>query len=154
MPFKIDLKTITIYPRWTDPITKQIAPIRRVLHNATFRDEGTSIARNTGINLKESLFSQVFLEDGMEYVEAQEWHKLHESELEGKWTADFSNPTQATVIVGHESNYEFSPGTSAEVTREENEFIASTADAHRIAALPEDNRRGITDITKHILLRG
>jgi len=122
------------------------------LHHAIWREEGNSLARSTGIVLKESLFVQCFLEDGMEYVPPGVWNSL--SELDGKWTADFSNPEQSTVIVGHESDYDFEWGTEGSVTDAENRFMLATPDAKRIVGIPEDNRRGLTDRTKHILLRG
>gem|GEM_PF-7114636 len=147
-------QTVTIFCRWTRPDGK-IKSMRRVLHNAVWREDGNSIARNTGVLLSESAFLQCFLEPSMEYVPAHDWAAFPELELDGKWTADFSNPRQSTIIVGHDAPALIADwGSSAEITLAEESFLRDVPGAKRIVSLPEDNRRGLTLRTHHILLRG
>ena len=123
-------RPITIYCRWQDPGTKQTKPFRRVLRNCFFSEASNSVALRTGAIVKELLFLQCFLEPGMVYVPLHEWNKLTESELDGKWTVDDTEPQ--SIVVPYEIGFEFDWGTWGQATQAENIFLPATPGALRI----------------------
>lgn len=140
-------RAVTAYCRWRDPVTGFITPLRRVLANCVWMEQGNTVARQTGIALSESVFIQCFLEPGMLYVPLHAWNGLLETE--GKWTVDILKPQ--TIIVDHVTDHEFLPGTPAQVTTAENDWLREMPGSKRVVSM-EDNRRG-TARAQHVLLR-
>ena len=142
LPSRDALKAITIYPRYERP-DGTIKPMRRVLYPSSWEDKKTAIAMETGAILKEPVFIRVFgykTVDGLIFVPVHEWQKLDESELDGYWTAD-PITADGTLILPWNSDREFSWGTSAEVTRAENEYRLRDPTARRVKAFADNRKR-------------
>jgi len=136
-------RPITIYVRWFNPLVPTlIKPFRRVLHNVFWAKESSGVALNTGSILQFYLFAQCFLEPGIEFVPYNEWLKLSQIEIEGKWSLDERIPTQSIIVPAsfingvwkiedHEFDWLPHEGPGG-VTQFENRFIAETPGALRI----------------------
>ena len=150
MPLPNIRQSITVYARWLNPESGLIKPVRCVLHNAVWMEQGATITRQTGNVVQESTFIQVFYNlEGRQYIAPHLWKKLTESELDRYWTA---NLRELSFAVPWASEYEFPYMDEREVAPGENNWIQDNPGAIRISAA-EDNIRG-TDRAKHILLRG
>ena len=129
------VRTITIYPRYINQLTNIVKPLRRVLYNCSWEDKGADIILNTGQIVKDTIFIRIFDNtSGSIYLPPHEWNKLSESELDGYWTADLTL-TSRPLIVGHESEFEFTAETSTQVTAQENTFRRENPDTALVSQI-------------------
>lgn len=143
-------RAITIYTRWTNPISGLTKPFRRVLSNCFISDQENTIAERTGIVLSQSTFLQVFLQPDLIYIPFSEWQELAEDELDGKWSVELG--TINSFIVDFVTDYDFNFASNATTTQLESAFInANRPNAKRIASI-ETNLRG-SKLAQHISLR-
>ena len=151
------LQSITVYPRYTNRLTGQVKPMRRVLHRCIFRDEQTTIARTKGVVLGQGIFVQMFYEEGITYLPPDEWAKLAdatpimdiEEVLAPFYTIEVGGNTN-TVIIDHEVNIDIPMGTSAQVSAAELELLRIPV--ARRAQSVENNFRGSLRV-QHLLVR-
>ena len=147
-------QTSTIITLYRDPANQagRMIYTTRELTNTVYRDEGSSIARQTGIVLTGSAFLQAFDEPDIQFVNVSEWLSTNYDDLEGLWCADFSNPNTASVVVPKGNiDFPFTWGTSGDVDNQIRGLMRLEPSAMILKAEPEDNRRGIYG--RHILLR-
>ena len=142
-------QSATLYIRWQNPISGLIKPFRRVLTNVFVSEQGNQIAQRTGIVLNQALFAQIFLQPDLIYVPLDEWNKLSEDAIDGKYSLDVISPQ--SIFVPYEVSNEFDFDSLSEITQAENIFVNKTPGARRIASI-EDNRRG-TQRAQHIMIR-
>jgi len=132
-------RTITIWPRWQNPISQLIKPMRRVLYFCSWHERSISTALQTGNVLRVPAVIRVFDEaSGLVYVPPHIWDDMTENELEGYWTCDISQSAKP-LIAPFESEHEFAWGTSAQVTTAENNFRRDKAGATTVTER-NDNR--------------
>ena len=121
-------RTITIYTRWTNPVTGLTKPFRRVLTQVHIEESSNTVARQTGNILAQSRFFQVFNQPNLEYVPLHVWRNLSENDLSGRWSID-DRPSMQSIVVDHESDVEIDWGTLQQVTNDENRHFITVQTA-------------------------
>lgn len=124
--------TITIYPRWTDPVTGNVTNVRCVLKGCFWNEDSIGVFKNTGTQVQNSVTLFIPYREsvtGRKYVTPDEWNKAGKDDVETKlWTV----PTLPYPIVINEAlDYEFGWDTSAKITTKENQLTTSNRNARR-----------------------
>ena len=144
-----DLRTLTIWPHWSNPLIPTIiAPQRRVLHYSWWSSQAIATVLSTGMRLENPTVIRVFSKtSGLTFIAPHLWAELPENELSGYWTANPAQQGGGTMIALFESDHEISPGALNQVSQAENMYmqgqspnIPGTPGVSRIVALDNNER--------------
>jgi hypothetical protein len=143
--------TITIYPRFIDPLTNNHINVRCVLKGCFWNENSVSIFQKTGQQVANSV--EIYIPyrqeiSGLQYISPDEWLKKDFADIGKYWTVD---PQRLPLVINEDFPFTFNWNTSAQITRDE-------------AALRASNRniRQVTDVNaqlfgsinmQHVLLR-
>lgn len=148
---------ITLYVRYTDPITGLIKPIRCVLENCFYHDKAEEIRETSGVVITRAATVHIphpKENTGRQYLDPEAWAKLSADEAEsGKyWSYDPTLAGNLPWFVPDIIYHEFPWGTVSQIVTLENRFLTDV-DKRGMRSIGMDNFVYGSYSMQHHLLR-
>lgn len=127
------VQTITIYPRWIDPLTANHTNVRCVLRGCKWEGDSISVFRTTGTQTSNSVTAFIPVRasvTGRQYVTWDEWNKADKEDvLNNLWTIPTIAPWP--LMINRELGDEFGWGTTGQMATLENNLTSSNRNVRR-----------------------